>query len=97
MIAKLCPLRIVTFRTLLSKLFRLEWLRIRFGKTFDDVFRLFQTKPSVAQFNAHALDALSMYETAKANAGITLSSTIFDDLNPTLSTEWDKVNATLKI
>lgn len=82
---------------ILSKWFRLEWLRIRFEKTFDDVFRLFQTKPSVAQFNAHALDALSMYETAKANAGITLSSTIFDDLNPTLSMEWDKVKTTLKI
>ena len=82
---------------ILSKLLRLEWLRIRFEETFDDVFRLFQTKPSVAQFNAHALDALSMYETAKANAGITLSSTIFDDLNPTLSTEWDKVKTSLKI
>lgn len=82
---------------ILSKLFRLEWLRIRFEKTFDDVFRLFQTKPSVAHFNAHALDALSMYETAKANAGITLSSTIFDDLNPTLSTEWEMVKASLKI
>ncbi len=82
---------------ILSKWFRLEWLRDRFEKTFDNVFRLFQTKPSVAQFNAHALDALSMYETAKANAGITLSSTIFDDLNPTLSTEWNKVKATLKI
>jgi hypothetical protein len=82
---------------ILSKLFRLEWLRIRFEKTFDDVFRLFQIKSSVGQFNAHALDALTMYETAKANAGITLSSTIFDDLNPTLSTEWDKVKATLKI
>lgn len=82
---------------ILSKLFRLEWLRIRFEKTFDDVFRLFQTKPSVAQFNAHALDALSMYETTKANAGITLSSPMFDDLNPTLSTEWEKVKASLKI
>lgn len=82
---------------ILSKLFRLEWLRIRFEKTFDDVFRLFQTKPSVAQFNAHALEALSMYETAKANAGITLSSTIFDKLNPTLSMEWDRVKETLKI
>ena len=38
-----------------------------------------------------------MYETSKANAGITLSSTIFDDLNPTLSTEWDKVKATVKL
>jgi hypothetical protein len=82
---------------ILSKLFRLEWLRIRFEKTFDDVFRLFQTKPSVVQFNAHALHALSTYETAKANAGITLSATIFDALNPALSAEWDKVKATLKI
>lgn len=63
----------------------------------EDVFRLFQTKPWAPQFNAHALDTLSMYETSKANAGITLSSTIFDDLNPTLSTEWDKVKATVKL
>lgn len=82
---------------ILSRWFRLEWLRIRFEKTFDDVFKLFQTRPSIAQFNAHALDAVSMYETAKANAGITLSSEIFDDLNPTLSEEWGTVKATLKI
>lgn len=82
---------------ILSKWLRLEWLRVRFEKTFDDVFRLFQTKPPVAQFNAHALDALSMYETAKANAAVTLSSKIFDDLNPTLSAEWEKVKAALKI
>lgn len=82
---------------ILSKLFRLEWLRIRFEKTFEDVFRLFQTKPSATQFNAHALDALLIYETTKASAGITLSSSIFDDLNPTVSAEWDKVKAILKI
>jgi len=82
---------------ILSKLFRLEWLRIRSEKTFDHVFRLFQARLSLAQFNAHTLEALSTYETTKANAGITLSSTIFDDLNPTLSMEWDKVKAALKI
>jgi len=82
---------------ILSKWLRLEWLRVRFEKTFDDVFKLFQTRPSIAQFNVHALDALSMYETAKANAAVTLSSKIFDDLNPTLSTEWEKVKAALRI
>jgi hypothetical protein len=82
---------------ILSRWLRLEWLRVRFEETFDDVFRLFQTKPPVAQFNAHAFDALSMYETAKANAGITLSSEIFDDLNPTLSAEWEEVKAALKL
>lgn len=82
---------------ILSKWFRLEWLRVRFEKTFDDVYKLFQTRPSIAQFNAHALDSLSMYETAKSNAAVTLSSTIFDDLNPTLSAEWERVKATLGI
>lgn len=82
---------------ILSKWLRLEWLRDRFEKTFDDVFKLFQTRPAVAQFQAHALHALSMYETAKANASITLSSEIFDDLNATLSAEWDKVKSTLRM
>jgi len=82
---------------ILSKWLRLEWLRIRFEKTFDDVYKLFQTRPPVAQFNAHTLDALLAYETAKANAAVTLSSEIFDDLNPSLSEEWDKIKATLRI
>lgn len=82
---------------ILSKWFRLEWLRVRFEKVFDDVFRLFQSRLSITYFNAHALDALSMYETAKANAAVTLSSKIFDDLNPSLSAEWEDVKKTLKI
>lgn len=81
----------------LSRWFRLEWLRIRFEKTFDDMFKLFQARPSIAQFNAHALTAMTMYETAKANGAITLSSKIFDDLNPMLSEEWEAVKVTLKI
>jgi hypothetical protein len=82
---------------ILSKWLRLEWLRIRAEKTFEDVFRLFQTRPAVIQFNAHALDAVSMYESAKATAAITLSSKIFDELNSSLSIEWDKIKMTLRI
>lgn len=82
---------------IVSKWLRLEWLRVRFEKAFDDVYTLFQTRPSVAQFNAHALDALSMYETAKANAAVTLSSKIFDNLNAALSAEWEKVKTTLRM
>jgi hypothetical protein len=32
-----------------SKYVRLEWLRMRFEKTFDDVYRLFQAKPAASQ------------------------------------------------
>jgi hypothetical protein len=81
----------------LSKWLRLEWLRMRFEKTFDDTYKLFQSRPLGPQFNAQALDVLSMYETAKANAAITLSSKVFDIVNPSLSAEWDEIRADLKI
>jgi hypothetical protein len=82
---------------ILSKWLRIEWLRIRAEKTFDDVFKLFQTRPAIVQFNAHALDAVSMYESAKATAAVTLSSKIFDELNTSLSAEWDKIKTTLRM
>ena len=82
---------------ILATWFRLEWLRIRFEKTFDDVYKLFQLKPTVTQFTAQALDALTMYETAKASAAITLSSNIFDEINPSLSAEWGKIRKNLNI
>ena len=82
---------------ILSRWLRLEWLRARFEKTFEDVYKLFQTRPPVAQFNVHAFDALSMYEAAKANAAVTLSSKIFDDLNASLSAEWEKVKTSLRM
>jgi hypothetical protein len=80
-----------------SKWLRLEWLRIRFEKTYDDVYRLFQSKPAAPKFNAMTLESLGMYETAKANAAITLSSKVFHRLNAELSAEWDRIKAELKI
>lgn len=81
----------------LAKWIRLEWLRMRFEKTYEDVYTLFQSQPPMEEFNAMALTAISMYETAKANAAITLPSKIFDKLNPSLSKEWDTIKVALKI
>lgn len=80
-----------------SKWLRLEWLRIRFEKTYDDVYRLFQSKPTAPNFNAMTLESLGVYETTKANAAITLSSKTFHQLNAELSAEWDQIKAGLKI
>jgi hypothetical protein len=80
---------------LLSKWLRVEWLRTRFERTFADVYRLFQLKPALRKFNAQALDAVAAYETAKANAAITLSATIFDELNVSLSEEWNRLRTGL--
>lgn len=82
---------------ILAKWIRLEWLRMRFEKTFDDVYRILNSLPPVSEFNAMTLDAFSMYETAKANAAVTLSSKIFEEMNPALSAEWDTIKSALKI
>ena len=81
----------------LSKWLRLEWLRIRFEKTYDDVYRLFQAKPVVTKFNAMTLESLGMYETAKANGAVTLSSKLFHRMNDDLSKEWEQIKINLGI
>lgn len=80
---------------LLAKAIRLEWLRSRFEKTYDEMYRLFQARARPAQFSAHTLESLASYETSKANSGIVLSSRLFLQLNPTLSQEWELVKTTL--
>lgn len=82
---------------ILSKWLRLEWLRIRFEKTYDDVHRMFQSKPATQGFKAMTLESLGMYETAKATAAITLSSKLFLKLNDELSAEWEQIKAALSI
>lgn len=82
---------------ILSKWLRLEWLRIRFEKTYTEVYRMFQSKPTALQFNAMTLESLGTYETAKATAAITLSSKLFFKLNDELSVEWDQIKADLRI
>ena len=80
-----------------SRWLRLEWLRMRFEKTYDDVYRLFHSRPAVPKFNAMTLESLGMYETAKANGAITLSSRLFHQLNAELSIEWERIKVELKI
>lgn len=82
---------------ILSKWLRLEWLRIRFEKTYAEVYRMFQSKPTVLRFNAMMLESVGMYEAAKATAAITLSSKLFAKLNNELSAEWDQIKADLGI
>ena len=80
-----------------SKWLRIEWLRMRFEKTYDDVYRLFQSRPAASTFNAMTLESLGMYETAKANGAVTLSSRLFRELNADLSAEWERIKAELRI
>lgn len=81
---------------LISRWLRLEWLSGRCGNIYMRLYDLFHAPPAARTRNARILDALTTYETTKANAGISLSSRIFFKMNPSLTAEWDKIIAALK-
>lgn len=82
---------------ILSKFFRLEWLRMRCEKTYDTMYNLFQSSPSKASFTAVSLNTMSMYEAAKSSAAVTLDSKLFDEMNEDLSVEWERIKSALKL
>lgn len=82
---------------LLSRWIRMEWLRLRAERLYDDVYALFQATADTAtvQFRARVIEALIRYETSKAQAGVSLSSRAFKRLNPDLSSAWLKATRQL--
>ena len=82
---------------ILSKWMRMEWLRSRCESIYKDVYKLFQSCPSKSTFSAGAVEAFATYESAKANAAITLSGKIFEKKNALLSSEWVEIQGALNI
>ncbi len=80
---------------ILSRWFRMEWLRSRCESTYNDLNSLFQSSPNSTTLQAKVLEAATFYETGKANAAITLSESVFFKLNPTLSNEWERIKKML--
>ena len=81
----------------LSRWLRLEWLSARSEKVFEQTYLVFQRPPSTEVLFAKILEIYGLYETSKANAGISLSSRIFYSNNSHLSAEWEAIKATLKL
>lgn len=81
---------------LLSRFLRLEWFRSRAEKVYATLYRIFQSKPSESPaFAAAVVEALVLYENAKASSGVTVSSKLFDNNNTRLSVEWERIRASL--
>jgi hypothetical protein len=86
--------QIIFIEQILSRWLRLEWLRRECEKTYDDLFRLLQSKGKVDIF---ALELLGRYEIAKATAAISLSSQIFERNRERMNAEWETIRTTLQI
>jgi hypothetical protein len=84
---------------LLSRWVRMEWLRSRVERLYDDLYALIQSTSDTKskEFRARVVEALIRYETSKAQAGLSLSSRVFDKLNPNLSLKWRSVSDQLRI
>jgi hypothetical protein len=86
--------QIVFSEQIVSRWFRLEWLRRECERTYDDVYRQFQTR---GQMDAFSIEAVCRYEIAKATAAISLSSLIFNRSTGRTDAEWEKVRAALRL
>jgi hypothetical protein len=82
---------------LVSHWLRLEWVQRRFEEVHRQLYTLFQSRAGKGVLLAKVLELYGVYETAKSNAGIALSSKIFNERNAALSSEWDRIKAALKI
>jgi len=79
---------------IISRWLRIEWLRNEFEKVFERMYRHMNNKEGI---DFVTQEELLRYETAKANAGITLSSKIFNDRQSVTDAEWVKIKDKLSI
>lgn len=80
---------------IISRAWRLEWLRSNCERVFEEVHQSFSSGASGDQFRAMTLRSFSNYEMTKAIAGIALSSKIFDTENEKLSAEWEAIKRSI--
>ncbi|MFC0220181.1 hypothetical protein ACFFJ7_17475 [Pseudochelatococcus lubricantis] len=75
---------------LLSRWVRMEWLRSRAERLYEDLYALIQSTSDLSskEFRARVIETLIRYETSKAQAGLSLSTGVFNKLNPELSHKW---------
>ena len=84
---------------IIAKLVSLEILRIKNENLFDELYHEFLHKIDFSSQTGTAciLDAFASYEAAKAAASLKQSTSIFNELNPQISREWDKIRKQLGI
>lgn len=89
--------QVIFSEQILMRLIRLLWLQRRTEQIHEEFRRLYISGSSGVKFDCVAMDAYTRYEMSKSTAGITLSSKIYEKLNPSLTIEWNQLRATYSI
>jgi hypothetical protein len=79
---------------LLSRWFRIEWLRLKCETLFEELFQLLKTRTKVEVLAVRIMDE---YEIAKATAGVTLSTKVFMRKQEHTDREWESIRRTLGV
>lgn len=82
---------------LLSRWIRMEWLRSRVERLYDDLYALLQGSSDTTskEFRARVIEGVIRYETSKAQAAISLSTRVFKAANAELAENWKRLSAQL--
>jgi hypothetical protein len=75
----------------LSRWLRMEFLRGRLERSYRTAYALATMSLPDQQMHARTIENLTLYEAWKAEAGISLSTRVFERLNPKLSEDWKKI------
>lgn len=78
---------------LLSRWLRMEFLAKETERVYLAMYRLCRTEKIDKEFEAELEIQTGCYEAAKSNAGILLSSKIFNKINAPVSAEWEAIKA----
>ncbi|WKW50422.1 hypothetical protein [Rhodomicrobium lacus] len=84
---------------IVARWLRLEWLQFRSEQAFNNFNRLFVARPAFTKAvpQSEALDLFSFYESTKSTAAMLLSQKVFDQHNPRLTQEWERIRGNLGI
>jgi uncharacterized protein YhhL (DUF1145 family) len=77
----------------------LEFLRCRHERTYDQLHDHFlhSVGSDTSEGKASILNYFAEYESAKASAGLLLSTKVFNKLNPSLTGDWKQIRQDLKM
>jgi hypothetical protein len=91
--------QVIFSEQIISKWLRMEWLRARAERVYDDVYSLIQSyqKSGAKEFKARVIECLLRYETGKAQAGISISTRLFNKMNSSLSAQWSEMADRLRV
>lgn len=87
--------QVVLAEDILARWVRLERALSRADDLYDRTYQLFQSQAAPDKIRAYALAAFGEYEASKSSNAILQPTKLFEALNPSLSSEWERIRGGL--